>query len=179
MNLSDIRQSWEKLNKIRVIWLTLTVLFVIALFILFVEFVRNPESHVNDLLPCPYLNSIDISGGERLPNGSFEFNNIIYPEGLYAKVDFVRRHDANGESFYEYVEPYYRGCICNITSCMYICYTGDGANNCKANISHADVQQELNEEFETSFQYVNEKSCHETKWMTIDDEEYEMANVMT
>lgn len=177
MNKWNVRQKWEKLNKIRLIWFILILVFIIGLMILFIEVTKRRGSKLYDALPCSYFDSIDISGGEHQSDGSFKHKNITYPEGLHAKVDFASKCD-EGKTIYEKVKSHYRGCICNITNCLFICYEGEGTKNCKAEISTEAIERELNEEFNYTFYYRNEKSCPDGKSVESEDE-YHITNVMT
>lgn len=79
-----------------------------------------------DELPCHYLLSINITGGTQHDDGSITFENITYSSSLYGKMDRVLRYDENHVPFFEEVEPYKRGCICNITKCLHASYVDDG-----------------------------------------------------
>lgn len=175
MNKWNLRKKWEKLNKIRLIWFILIVIFIIGLMILFIEVAKRHGSY--DALPCPYLDSIDISDGEHQSDGSFRHKNITYPKDLCAEVDFMLNYDEKGKPFYEKIKPHYRGCICNITNCMFLCYVGEGAKNCKTQISNEDIEQELNDEFNYKFYYRNEKSCPDGKAMELEEGDYNITNV--
>ena len=179
MKRLDVRQTCKKLSKYRLIWFALIVLFVIGLFVLLVELLKGRGTQVKDLLPCSYLESIDITDGERQSDGSIKFNNITYPKEFYAVVDFIIKYDENGKPFNEKVKPYYRGCVCNKTNCMFVCYTGDGAENCKASVSNEAIRQELDQEFQSNIHYFNGKPCNIDHHSPLNESSYKIVNVMT
>ncbi|XP_031623063.1 G-protein coupled receptor Mth2-like [Contarinia nasturtii] len=67
-------------------------------------------------LPCKFVDSIDISSGILHANQSITFNKMEFPENQYAKVNYILE---NGRPVI--VEPYFRGCPCNIKPCVRLC----------------------------------------------------------
>lgn len=74
-------------------------------------FLIDPE------LPCDFVDSIDISTGIPHSNKSIIFNGMIFPEDQYAKVNYVLKDGTKPII----VEPYVRGCPCNIRPCIRLC----------------------------------------------------------
>lgn len=71
-----------------------------------------------DELPCHFLDSINITGGIRyLHDDSIRFNDIIYPKNQYAQINYVLQDGTDKAT----VDPYIRGCICNIKPCLRLC----------------------------------------------------------
>lgn len=178
MSRWNVRQTWAQVNKMQFIILTLIASLIIGIAVL-IELIKVPDPNVRDLMPCHYVNSIDISDGERQTNGSFKFNNRIFSKNLYAEVDFMLSYDPNGKPFYETVRLYYRGCICNITRCLFLCHTCDGGKNCKAELSNEAAQHELDNEFGYHFHYMIGKPCFYEKSIKIERNEFIVINVMT
>lgn len=68
-------------------------------------------------LPCDYHDSVNISAGIHHLNNSIIFNGIEYLEKDYAEINFILK-DGNKPAI---VDPYARGCPCNIKSCIRLC----------------------------------------------------------
>ncbi|XP_055304984.1 probable G-protein coupled receptor Mth-like 10 isoform X3 [Sitodiplosis mosellana] len=72
-----------------------------------------------DELPCHFLDSINITDGNRLANDdSIEFNGLVYSRKQYAEINYVLLRDGTDQIT---VDPYIRGCICNIKPCVRLC----------------------------------------------------------
>lgn len=135
-------------------------------------------------LPCHFLDSINITGGNRLPyDGSIEFNGIVYSRNQYAEINYV----IEAGTFQITVDPYIRGCICNIRPCLRLCcplgtlHTDDRATTCrdheKAKKFEAEIIHENNETkiipLERYFAYIEGYPCN---FMYFDDD-YQINNV--
>lgn len=71
-----------------------------------------------DVLPCHFHDSINITDGIWSPKDeTIEFNNVIYQKNEYGKIDYVLDNDMENVT----VDPYIRGCICNIKRCLRLC----------------------------------------------------------
>lgn len=121
-------------------------------------------------LPCQYLDSINITGGIRRADDSIEFNGMVFGQEQYARIDYVLE---NGVT-HKIVEPYVRGCICQMKSCVRLCcpYGWFYQNRtCHRNSNERVPRLEtavLDEQKQTKsiildhhFAYVNDRSCHQ------------------
>lgn len=134
-------------------------------------------------LPCDFLDSINITGGNRLPYDAIQFNGIVYPSDQYAEINYV----IEAGTFEITVDPYLRGCICNIKTCLRLCcplgtlHIDERATTCrdhdKAKKFEAEIIHENNETkiipLERYFAYVEGFPCN---FMYIDDE-YQINHV--
>lgn len=68
-------------------------------------------------LPCDFLNSMNISGGVTLTNGTVVYNDLEFPVGQYVRINYT--FDSVMERVT--VAPYMRGCICNREPCIRLC----------------------------------------------------------
>lgn len=68
-------------------------------------------------LPCNFLDSIDISNGIMQANNSIIYSGIEYQVKNYGKIDYI----LNGDQKPITVKPYFRGCPCQIKSCIRLC----------------------------------------------------------
>lgn len=70
----------------------------------------------NEVLPCKFSDSINITAGEHHQNGSITFNGIEYSHDQYASIDYIEQ---NGRKI---IEPKYdRGCPCMCKPCIRLC----------------------------------------------------------
>lgn len=68
-------------------------------------------------LPCHYLDSINITDGALQYDNSIIFRDTKFTENQYARIDYMLDNGTNHIS----VEPYLRGCLCNIKPCIRLC----------------------------------------------------------
>lgn len=155
---------WEMLRNIKMRQLVLQSpleIFMIGLFIAYVIVSKLfVYTYPYDVLPCHYLHSINISDGIQQNDGSIEFDNITYPTNKYAEMDAVLSFDEKKEPYFKTVEPYKRGCICEITKlkCMHYVIPNDTERK-EDGLSHQTLQNELKEQFGKDYVYINEKPC--------------------
>uniref|UniRef100_A0A1L8DK28 Putative g protein-coupled receptor n=1 Tax=Nyssomyia neivai TaxID=330878 RepID=A0A1L8DK28_9DIPT len=79
-----------------------------------------PQTLVKDSLsvPCPYFDTINITGGVFDDGGNILFDGILYPPHLFGTYDYEM---VNRTTKYS-VEPHIRGCICEIKqNCIKYC----------------------------------------------------------
>lgn len=100
-------------------------------------------------LPCNFIDSINITDGILQSNKSILFNGILFPKDQYAKVNYNKR---NGNSAITIVEPYIRGCPCNIKECIRLCcpfgsfvdsMTFNGEFTCNKNEAAKNIKSEI------------------------------------
>lgn len=71
----------------------------------------------NNNLPCNYLDSIDISNGVQQTNNSIIYSGIEYQTKHYGEINYILNDDMKSII----VKPYFRGCPCQIKSCIRLC----------------------------------------------------------
>lgn len=67
-------------------------------------------------LPCKFTDSVNITEGI-LQNGSILHNNLLYKSENYALINYT----ADSEGITTVDNYYYRGCICQVKSCVWLC----------------------------------------------------------
>lgn len=68
-------------------------------------------------IPCEFLDSVNITDGIRQSNGSILFNGIQFPSDQYATINYIYENGTKRIT----VDPYTRGCLCNIKPCIRLC----------------------------------------------------------
>ncbi|GAB0093375.1 Methuselah, N-terminal domain [Sergentomyia squamirostris] len=69
-------------------------------------------------VPCPFFDTVNITDGEHLSNGSILYDGIVYPPDLFGEYDYELVNQTTKYS----VEPHLRGCICEIKkTCVKYC----------------------------------------------------------
>lgn len=74
-----------------------------------------------DIPDCDYFDTVDLSTGQRLPNGSYIYEGLLIPERLTGEYDFRLMPDDSKES----VERHLRGCACKLRPCVRFCCRHD------------------------------------------------------
>lgn len=80
----------------------------------------NCGSHVISVsgdLPCDFLDSVNISGGEFRSNRTIVYQDLKFPLGQYAKINYTVDNRMKRLT----VAPYLRGCVCNREPCIRMC----------------------------------------------------------
>ncbi|XP_041769481.1 G-protein coupled receptor Mth2-like isoform X1 [Anopheles merus] len=68
-------------------------------------------------LPCDFIDSVNITDGERLPNDEIRHNGVIYNKTYYRVIDY----DYQDFATKRYVPNYVRGCLCAVRICVRLC----------------------------------------------------------
>uniref|UniRef100_A0A182Q5Y6 G-protein coupled receptors family 2 profile 2 domain-containing protein n=1 Tax=Anopheles farauti TaxID=69004 RepID=A0A182Q5Y6_9DIPT len=68
-------------------------------------------------LPCDFIDSVNITDGERLPNGDIRHNGVIYNATYYRTIDYDYADFATKRN----VPSYIRGCLCAVRVCVRLC----------------------------------------------------------
>lgn len=68
-------------------------------------------------LPCDFIDSVNITDGVRLANGTINHNGILYSPTYYREIDY----DYEDFATRKYVPPYIRGCLCAVRICVRLC----------------------------------------------------------
>lgn len=74
-------------------------------------------SSIGRELPCHFLDSINITGGALQSDNSIIFRDTKFTENQYSRIDYILDNETNQIP----VEPYLRGCLCNIKPCIRLC----------------------------------------------------------
>lgn len=64
-------------------------------------------------LPCKFLDSHNITDGERYDDGTIFYQGVQYPSKLYAEIDYITVETDDGPKNV-HVAPHLRGCLCEI-----------------------------------------------------------------
>ncbi|XP_052894771.1 G-protein coupled receptor Mth2-like [Anopheles moucheti] len=100
-------------------------------------------------LPCDYIDSVNITDGERLPNGDIRHNGVIYNKTYYRTIDYEYEQFTTKK----FVPEYVRGCLCAVRICVRLCcgeheYLGQdeaqGRLTCKRSEKYLPINVELN-----------------------------------
>uniref|UniRef100_A0A182PLA5 G-protein coupled receptors family 2 profile 2 domain-containing protein n=1 Tax=Anopheles epiroticus TaxID=199890 RepID=A0A182PLA5_9DIPT len=68
-------------------------------------------------LPCDFIDSVNITDGQRLPNDEILHNGVIYNKTYYRVIDYEYVDYATKK----YVPNYIRGCLCAVRICVRLC----------------------------------------------------------
>lgn len=97
-------------------------------------------------LPCHFLDSVNITDGLPLPDQSIQLGDIIYPRSQYATISYVLEDGTENIT----VNPYIRGCICNLMPCLRLCCplgtiysTVNGTTDCQNHENGRDFHAEV------------------------------------
>ncbi|XP_043646733.1 probable G-protein coupled receptor Mth-like 2 [Drosophila teissieri] len=74
-----------------------------------------------EIADCNFFDTVDISEGQRLSNGSYLYENLLVPAHLMDVYEFKLL--ANGEK--EQVPSHVRGCVCKLRTCVRFCCPHD------------------------------------------------------
>lgn len=114
-------------------------LFALALFSLCIAFFSAAAADHKE--PCNYSDTVNITDGLRLKDGSYSFEGLLIPLNLtaaysYKVVDGI-----------QYRAPkHMRGCVCHLKSCITFCcppklHYNESLQNCSANEEHSYSRQ--------------------------------------
>lgn len=85
-------------------------------WLLFLSVIGWSQALFNEL-PCDFLDSIDISSGVLQANKSIIYSGVEYRAENYGEINYI----LDDEMKPIIVEPYFRGCPCQIKSCVRLC----------------------------------------------------------
>ncbi|XP_062123336.1 G-protein coupled receptor Mth-like [Drosophila sulfurigaster albostrigata] len=70
-----------------------------------------------DSQECGYFDTVDLSDSQRRDDGSYLYNDILIPSEKVQEYSYrITVFDSN-----KTVDPYMRGCLCHIKSCVLLC----------------------------------------------------------
>ncbi|EDW50594.1 GM14711 [Drosophila sechellia] len=81
----------------------------------------NLQSLSAEIADCSFFDTVDISEGQRLSNGSYLYEGLLIPAHLTATYEFKLL--ANGDK--EQVPSHVRGCVCKLRTCVRFCCPHD------------------------------------------------------
>eukprot|EP00099_Drosophila_melanogaster_P029400 NP_788462.2 methuselah-like 2 [Drosophila melanogaster] len=99
-----------------------------------IYFLLNLQSSSAEIADCSFYDTVDISEGQRLSNGSYLYEGLLIPAHLTAKYEFKLL--ANGDK--EQVPSHVRGCVCKLRTCVRFCCPHDhimDMGECYANMT--------------------------------------------
>ncbi|XP_037715042.1 probable G-protein coupled receptor Mth-like 3 [Drosophila subpulchrella] len=70
-----------------------------------------------EIINCDFYDTVDISSGEKYPNGSYLYDGLLIPADWVAEYNFTL--SPNGSK--EFVPSYMRGCACKLRPCIRFC----------------------------------------------------------
>lgn len=91
---------------------SVTVVIFIVLLVCFEIFL--PRVVVE---PCLLINTINITGGHYLENGSFKFEDFVFEKGMFKNYNYVVEFGSKITK----VKRHKRGCICALKPCIRLC----------------------------------------------------------
>ncbi|XP_070071868.1 G-protein coupled receptor Mth isoform X1 [Drosophila takahashii] len=74
-----------------------------------------------DIPDCNFFDTVDISSGQKFPNGSYLYEDLLIPAELTGIYDFRILPDDSKEE----VKSHMRGCVCKLKTCVRFCCPHD------------------------------------------------------
>lgn len=137
-------------------------------------------------LPCKFLDSINITDGVMQSDKSIIFDETKYTMNQYSRINYI----LDNETQHIPVEPYLRGCLCNIKPCIRLCcpygsihVNANGEKGCRKHDVAHQFESEIHAENSNvkallenhAFGYVDDRPC--SKFYLA--ENYTMTNVIS
>ncbi|KAH8380250.1 hypothetical protein KR009_009684 [Drosophila setifemur] len=91
----------------------------------------EPPQREGTHVPCQFFDTVNLTGHTRLPNGSYEYEDVIIPHNLVGKYNYIFKTLVDRVEVPDHV----RGCICKVKPCLNLCcpwgfvYDGDACFN--------------------------------------------------
>ena len=104
------------MNKSRQTSITMGVFFIYGIILTFVNWSDGFFLSTNEL-PCEFQDSINITNGKVLPDGSILYNGIQYNKQQFDTVNYRLINNVKRVK----VDAHLRGCPCNIKPCIRLC----------------------------------------------------------
>ncbi|XP_070073486.1 probable G-protein coupled receptor Mth-like 11 isoform X2 [Drosophila takahashii] len=73
--------------------------------------------HSADILNCNFFDTVKLKDSQKLPNGSYNYHDVIIPAQLTGEYDY----EINYEGVKESVPNHIRGCVCKLKTCIRFC----------------------------------------------------------
>ena len=138
---------------------------IAAFFIITSKIVCSELSKPVPPIECDFMNTVNITDGNLLQNGSYEFENVIYNEGMFKEYDYIIDEWERVN-----VKEHIRGCICAIKSCIRICNDFDDLDHIIVDNDNKTTQK-INLKNNTDFHIMIQRPCHVMYGLEDDEEE--------
>ncbi|KAH8297789.1 hypothetical protein KR054_010033, partial [Drosophila jambulina] len=79
------------------------------------------QAALADIPDCDFFDTVDLSGSQRLPNGSYVYEGLLIPDRWTGEYDYRLMPDDSKES----VAKHWRGCACKLRTCVRFCCRHD------------------------------------------------------
>jgi len=76
--------------------------------------IKTTRAEINN---CDFYDTVDISSGQKYPNGSYLYDNLLIPANLVGEYDFEILPDGTKK----YGSRHMRGCACKLRPCIRFC----------------------------------------------------------
>ncbi|XP_070853113.1 G-protein coupled receptor Mth isoform X1 [Drosophila suzukii] len=86
------------------------------IWVLAVSLIVLPKTKA-DIYDCDFFDTVDISAGQRFPNGSYLYDGLLIPAELTGIYNSRILPDESKEK----VESHIRGCVCKLKTCVRFC----------------------------------------------------------
>ena len=104
---------------------------------------------------CNFANTVNITAGHHFPNGSYEFENVIYNKGFYKNYNFIL--DKHRQKVI--VEKHIRGCLCAIKSCIRICKNYENLEYINV-YNQNDIEEKIYIKNNTDYHIMTHNPCY-------------------
>lgn len=148
-------------------------LYLLALITVINVNINNALVVLDDIrefeLSCHYLDSVNITDGTLQADASIIFNGVIFEKANYAVVDYILQNGTTRQT----VNPYIRGCVCTLKSCVRLCcplgfyYENRQCHPHKYAKSFEREVLDENLSLDDHFVYVSDRSC--SRYYTADE----------
>jgi len=89
---------------------------LLYIWVLAVSLIVLPKTKA-DIYDCDFFDTVDISAGQRFPNGSYLYDGLLIPAELTGIYNSRILPDESKEK----VESHIRGCVCKLKTCVRFC----------------------------------------------------------
>lgn len=93
------------------------VLLIIGILLTFLNFSDAFYINNNNVLPCDFQDSINITNGHVQSDGAIVFDGTTYSKEQFATINYLQTYENKRIN----VEPHLRGCPCNVRPCIRLC----------------------------------------------------------
>ncbi|XP_055841355.1 G-protein coupled receptor Mth2-like isoform X2 [Episyrphus balteatus] len=95
-----------------------TIPMLAGTLLLFTLFTVPSASFLDSIhVPCSFIDTVDLSGSEKFPNGSYSYEGLIVPPHLVGIFEYT----SDDLSLRVPAEPHVRGCVCKLRPCVKLC----------------------------------------------------------
>lgn len=104
--------------------------------------------------PCLLINTINITGGNYLENGSFKFQDFVFEKGMFKSYNYVVGF---GPKVIK-VKTHKRGCICALKSCIRLCDDYEDINHIVVE-NEENIEEKISFNAENNFHFLLDTEC--------------------